>query len=231
MTQPRVPAGSKEGGQFAEGNAGSAGVDPAKRKPVTQDGSWGHSHTHSQAITGEAADIMALPGYRKNPQNAVHHRQIAEKMLAEIHGDEVGSPEALTHGFAKSMSAKVGDTFKIPTTASATDRGLDNAEGWAIGDDPHSTKGHTIIVFPKGTPMAGYAKNNKEFREEAGIWSEAIVAGHFRVTKVEKHQASPRWMRAKGVNVPSEFKPMIDVVHVENIGVFNPVTRKWRRRG
>lgn len=235
--QPRVPAGNPKGGEFASGH-GTGVDDPTKRKVVKATGTWGHSHAYSQAITGEAAQMMGIDGFRVHPdessQNRKHFQGQAHVFLKEIAGDQHGSPEPLAHGFARGIGAKVGDTLKIPTTATSGvgSYGLDSNEAYAVGNNPHSTKGHTIFVFAPGTPMAGYSKNGKEFRAEQGLWSEAIVAGHFRVTKVEKRQAYTRYQPDPlhhGRLI--EHAPMIDVVHLENVGVFDPTTGGWHKRG
>jgi hypothetical protein len=230
--QPRVPAGNPKGGEFASSHGASA----TRRKKIGT-GMWGATHEGSQQITGEAANMMGIDGFKRLPTGDKHTDRHAvsqaKAFLTEIAGDHVGSPESLSHGFARTLHAQVGDTLKIPTTATAGmgSYGVRPAEGWATGIHSGTPKGGTILVFAKGTPMAGYQRNSKEFHAEQGHWGEAIVAGHFRVTKITQHEAFAGWHQDPKTFEHHEIKVPIRVIHLENIGVFDPVTGKWHHRG
>ena len=195
--------------------------------------------------------MMGIEGYHKTDTHISGHTQKQAKLiLEEIHADQQGSPSELFHGFASELKGEVGDTVRIPTTATSgtrwgpkalpdsemydktpTQQGISDAESWAAGR-PYNHKGSTIIVFEKGTPMAGYSKNEKEFRKENGTWGEAIVAGKFKITKIESHTPYPRYMeRDPSSREVIQWQPPMRVVYVRNVGVFDPGTRRWVDRG
>jgi hypothetical protein len=55
-------------------------------------------------------------------------------------------------------------------------------KGWDEDAVPVGTP--TLLEFPRGTPMVGYSRTESAYQDEQEIWSEAIVAGRFRVSAV-----------------------------------------------
>lgn len=202
-------------------------------------GTWGGSHQGSSAMTGEAAKVMGIPGWREldPPKEA---KAVVARMLEAIHADAAGSEEPLYHSFqnvAKTVF-KPGDTMDLPLVAAAG-----QAEtGYATRMNQEDQSGApTVFAFPKGTPMVAYGMwpikptdrgyedgNAKEF---GYVYSEAIVAGRFRVVKVETVYIGSQH-KANGIK-QGELTPQLygQVVHLEPIGTFNPATGQWEDHG
>lgn len=200
-------------------------------------GMWGNSHSGSSTITGESAEQMGIEGWEKYDATK-EASDVATKMLTAIAEDETGSEEPLYHSFENTRGTifKPGDTMKLPLMASA---GKPQTT-YATRSEWESQQGApTVFVFPKGTPMVGYSKASKSDAKELGhatvedvykefgyIWDEAIVAGKFRVMKVEtvymgsQHSNKPI--------APGETPQLYgQVVHLEPLEKFDPKTGKW----
>jgi len=201
-------------------------------------GLWGGSHSGSSAITGAAAREMGIEGYRDLGWK--ESDPIAQRMLEEIYNDATGSEEPLYHAFqnVSFTDFQPGDTMDLPLLASA---GKPETGYATRGAHEHQEGPPTVFVFPKGTRMVAYGKwptdpkqrgyedgNAKEFGH---VYSEAIVAGRFRVVKTEvKYFGSMHSDKrvAEGTPIPQLYG---QVVHLEPIGYFNPTTGKWEDHG
>lgn len=201
-------------------------------------GEWGGSHYGSTTITGEAAAQMGIEGWTKNDATKTL-TTLSTRMLQAIADDKEGSEEPLYHAFQNKAGTVFtpGDTMKLPLLASAGQPEV----GYATRAEWENQEGApTVFAFPKGTPMVAYGiwpTNPKQKGYEDGnakdfghVYAEAIVAGHFRVVKVEtvymgsQHSVDP----VNPDDVPQLYG---QVVHLEPIGVFNPATGKWEDRG
>lgn len=197
---------------------------------IQDEGHWGNSHYQSKMITGEAANIMGIEGYeRADPYQKVYQTD-AERFLKAISDDEIGAEEMLHHGFqnTRNITFKPGDTFRIPLTASSGS--LDDAAGYGLRLDRADQKGRcTVFVFPKGTAMAAYGKWNNEDAAEFGYkYTEAIVAGEFRIMSTNLIEMNfPQHDRRPG----ETWQPtsMVEVVELEPVSVFDMDTRMWRK--
>jgi hypothetical protein len=193
---------------------------------------WGASHSGSTAITGEAAAIMGIGGYRRSENSRwteerlgheSEHAKHAKIMLRAIASDAIGSEETLYHGF-EDLDAEdwaVGDTLRIPTTATAGDP---DSITYGMRLDADTQRGiSTLFVFEKGTQMMAY--NKWAGPEEFGFnYSEAIVAGGFEVTGVD--EAPYPFLHAW----KNDGAPMVKIVKLRQTEAFDPVTKKWRKR-
>lgn len=198
-------------------------------------GAWGYSHGGSQAIAGEAATQMGIAGYRQTYGDP----QIAERFLQHIADDGIGSEEPLYHSFqnVRHTDFKVGDTMRLPLTATSGDVG-----SYGIRSDAKDQSGEpTVFVFEKNTQMVGYSTITPRDAKDVGfdtveealkdrqyLWDEAIIAGGFEVTRVEKNvglglQHDSRGKGYHGVAVGS-------VVYLRQTETFDPKTG-WKRRG
>ena len=199
---------------------------------------WGYSHSGSSMITGESAKQMGIEGYREmDPQQGVI--SVATRMLEEIATDATGAEEPLYHSFenVEGTTFRPGDTMDLPLTATAGQP----ETGYATRSEHESQEGvPTVLVFPKGTKMVAYGMwptNPKQRGYEDGnakefghVYSEAIVAGRFRVVKVETVYMGSQHSR-KPV-APGDIPQLYgQVVHLEPIGYFNPSTGKWEDHG
>jgi len=222
------PKGAERAGQFAPKDSvmDVASVWPDKGNPlvrVSGIGSWGGSHYESQMITGEAAAMMGIPGYRRDDieENARSRQRLANAFLQAIETSP-GSPHELTHGFTNVNGTEwhVGDTIRIPLMATSGDVPGDSAGGYGLRTDPENRRNAlTAFVLPAGTPMAGYARWARGDAVDFGhIWSEAIVGGGFRITGVGRTKTLG-WRREP-----------VTVVHLEQTEIFDPATRTWRPR-
>ena len=153
-------------------------------KPVRSAGyaKWGHSHSGSRAITGQAARLMGIPDYEINPHSGKKQDvNLATAFLTAI-ANSPGSLEPLYHGFQNRRQIKwqIGQVLRLPLTATSGE--IDSAS-YGMRLDPKDNEGPpTCFEFPVGTPMAGYAKWKRADAEEFGHnWGEAIVAGEFQV--------------------------------------------------
>lgn len=177
-------------------------------------GAWGSSRGNSTMITGASAHLMGLPGY-DHPEGEWRSGTEKERLALAHHALHVihkspGVEEPLFHGTQnpRVKALQVGDQVHLPLTAAAGDSSL--PESFARGregDAPGS-----IVHFPKGTPyypQDEYSKADRRDYEIPERWSEAIVAGHFRVA--DRHE-------------DEEGRTHI---HMEHLGTFNPHTKEW----
>lgn len=199
---------------------------------------WGYSHSGSSLITGESAKQMGIVGYEDmDPsQEAI---KVTTRMLEAIASDAVGAEEPLYHAFENKAGTtfRPGDTMQLPLTAAAGKP----ETGYATRMEHESQEGApTVFVFPKGTKMVAYGKwptkpgqrnyeegNAKEFGH---VYSEAIVAGKFRVVKVETVYMGSQHSRQP---LKEEDTPHLygQVVYLEPLEVFDPTTKQWVPRG
>lgn len=195
-------------------------------------GAWGASHGESYAITGQSASVMGIDGYNISKYHSgVNEKTIAIGMLREIANDKVGAEEVLFHGFQNINNTEfnVGDTMKLPLTATAGS--ADGAVGYGFAGDAEYQKGKpTVFVFEKGVPMVAYNKWNKSDSKEFGhVYSEAITAGEFKVTKVETYLEDKSWQFFTDENGKRDARHLdVDFVFLEHVSTFNPDTGKWQ---
>jgi hypothetical protein len=184
-------------------------------------GAWGGSHSGSRSITGSSAALMGIDGYDTEDDE---YQELAAEMLASIHGSP-GAEETLYHSFQNRAhdNFAVGDTLKLPLTATAGEP----KTTYGIRSEQEDQEGPpAVFVFPAGTKMLAYGKwptnpksrdyedgNAKEFGH---VYSEAIVAGAFRVTKVEVKYFGSMHSRH---GVPEGKTPQI----------FNPTSGQWEK--
>jgi hypothetical protein len=181
-------------------------------------GVWGGSHAGSYDITGWSASQMGVDGYTKQDHDHQDER-LATKFLQAV-SDSPGSSEPLYHGFedVEGIKWKSGDTVKLPLLASTGD--AEDAAGYGVtGKDQTTTP--TVFAFPKGTAMAGYARWSKTNPDGTAfdfghVWSEAIVAGEFKVGRIGEVRGRAWW------------NPKITVVELIPQRVFDPKTAKWK---
>lgn len=213
-------------------------VSPRVHNVIRPDnGMWGYSHGGSQAITGAAAEIMGITGYRSEPGD---NMVIPNKFLAAIAADTQGSEETLYHSFEniKGVTFREGDTFRIPLTASSGDVG----DSYGVRLDRDSQRGEpVVIVFQQGTQMAGYSTMTKRDAVDLGhqtvqealderqyLWDEALVAGGFQVLEVRDHVplGLQHWRSKR-----DHGKAYGKVVFVKQTETFDPQTKQWVPRG
>lgn len=199
-------------------------------------GMWGGSHYGSSVITGESAKQMGIDGYR-DLDGSKDAQTIASSWGQAIADDATGSEEPLYHSFENTEHTvfKAGDTMDLPLTATA---GKPETMYGTRLEHEDQVGPPTVFAFPKGTPMVAYGKwptdpkqrgyedgNAKEFGH---VYSEAIVAGRFRVAKVETEYFGSMHSRkptAENIQLYGQ------VVHLEPLAVFDPATKSWRPRG
>ena len=155
-------------------------------------------------------------------------------MLEEIAASP-GSEEPLFHAFQNTAHTqfRAGDTLSLPLTATAGEP----QPIYALRANAEDQEGPpTVLVFPKGTKMMAYGKwptdpkqrgyEDGNAQEFGHVYSEAIVAGGFRVVKVETRYFGSMHTR---VGSPPDQIPQVygQVVHLEPIADFNPATGKW----
>ena len=179
---------------------------------------WGASHGYSQSISGEAARLADIGGYRYGDNPDRSFQRLAKSFLKAI-ANSPGSSEPLYHGFQdrKRQTFHIGQIIDLPLVAASGD--LDDSAGYGINRRPED--GPVVVFeFPTGTPMAGYKRWNKADAEDFGhIWAEAIIGGRFRVVgQREQH----RWDWSD--------QPKITVVTLEPVAIFDPSTRQWVNR-
>lgn len=237
---PRHPAGDDKGGEFAPKKLGAEDeflvkdVSGYKMPEIHHDtlrghNAWGSSHGISSMIAGESATFMGIQGYRVDrfKDNRAINQKSAFAMLEKIHGDKLGSEEKLYHSFenTRKVNWKAGDNFRIPLTASAGEVGV-----YGLRSDVADQRGKpTVLVFPTGTQMVAYGKwKPAEAKEFGHVYTEAIVAGGFRVKEVKRAIDPYRWQHDR--KTASAHHPEWDVVYVEQVETFNPSTGKWAKR-
>ena len=179
---------------------------------------WGASHTGSSTITGHSAAVMGIPRY-DDMRPTTQAKNLGNKFL-DVIAEGRGAGEKLYHGFSntKGIKFKAGDTIKLPLKAASGD--LDEAAGYGISytrsDEENSSA--SAFEFPAHTPMAGYSRWDRENTKNFGhTWSEAIVAGEFRVVGIRtEHETG--WKQLP-----------YTVVTVEPIGLFDRKANEWRK--
>lgn len=203
------------------GRWAGTGASKSDKKTVGR-GMWGASHGTSFAMAGYSAQLMGIEGYRYKPEMLdAKERNDTVKMLSAIHHDVEagGSEEPLYHGFQniKNIEWKEGDTLDLPLTATSGD--LHNSANYGIRLDPKDQEGApTVFEFPRGTPIAPYAKWKVADAKEFGhIYQEAITAGRFKVagTRTEKEET---W-RARDITV----------VRLDPTHTYDPVAKEWKK--
>lgn len=176
---------------------------------------WGSSHSNSQALTGYSATLMGIDGYRPSEGMWEKAQSFTQKLLRVINASD-GVKEPLYHGFqnVRGIDWKVGDTLKLPLTATSGDE--DGSAGYGMRLDPKDNKGPpTVFEFPVGTKFAGYSRWDRENAKSFGHqWGEAIVAGKFEITGTRKATAANR----------REYT----VVSLKPLEVFDPTAKRWR---
>lgn len=198
-------------------NDGSLRDDP-NHKLIKDRGIWGSSHYYSSEITGHSATKMGIDGYHRKMEDEPEFGKLAYRKLRAI-ADSPGSPEPLYHGFQnrKHHNWTVGETLTLPLTA--TSATLQGSASYGVRLDPDDNVGPpTVFEFPKGTKMVGYTKWKQKDAEEFGyLWTEAIVAGKFRVVGVRKIQYAYTW----------RDDIFLTVVRLEPVSYFDPDTNEW----
>jgi len=199
---------------------------------------WGYSHSGSSMMTGESAKQMGIEGYRDmEPQKGVI--AVTTRMLQEIANDSTGSEEPLYHAFenVEKTTFRPGDTMDLPLTAAA---GQPETTYGTRAEHESQEGAPTVFAFPTGTKMVAYGMwptNPKQRGYEDGnakefghVYSEAIVAGRFRVEKVETKYFGSQHSRKP---LPPDEIPQLygQVVHLTPTGYFNPETGKWVSHG
>lgn len=188
-------------------------------------GMWGSSHGNSQALTGEAAQRMGIAGY-KHTELTPQSDKIVTNFLTEIANDGHGAEEVLYHAFenVKHTEFTPGDTLRLPLLAAAgeagTTYGLRSTMEGQVGQP-------TVFVFEPGTQMVAYSRWGRDDAKEFGhVWSEAIVAGGYTVTKVEEH-----YFGSQHNNQHTQSQVFGKVVYLKQTETFDPTTKKWKPRG
>jgi hypothetical protein len=180
-------------------------------------------------MTNISAVSMGLESWPK-PQYEPDPRvtRVVEKWLREIYADTVGSEEVLYHGFQNKRGVvfTVGDTVRLPLQAASGD--LESSASYGIRSDAGDQQGEpTVLRFPRGTRMVAYGKwrTKADAEEFQHVYLEAIVAGAFRVARVEHHLV--RHGQHDRANDTYEPYQRVRVVTLEPTGVFNPDTKQW----
>lgn len=216
-------------------------VPPITHKKLRMKGAatWGYSHSGSSAMTGEAAKQMGIEGW-KTPALSDEAKVVTTHMLADIHADATGAEEPLFHAFENTEGTTFtpGDTMDLPLMAAAGKP----ETGYGTRSTEESQSGApTVFAFPVGTHMVAYGMwpikpGDRDYEEgnakEFGyVYSEAIVAGRFTVTKVETVYMGSQHKDA-GIK-HGELTPQLygQVVHLEPTAYFNPTTGKWDAHG
>jgi 2'-5' RNA ligase len=181
-------------------------------------GIWGESHSGSSTITGHSAEAMGIEGYRKYDASPAA-RALGDKFLNVI-AEGRGAGEPLYHGFNNTQGIKweEGATVRLPLTATSGDKDSSMSYGINYARSDAENKS-TVFEFPSHTPIAGYSRWDRENTKELGhTWSEAIVAGEFRVT-------GTRTEREAGYR-----ELPVTVVTLEHTGTFDPSTKEWVKK-
>jgi hypothetical protein len=199
---------------------------------------WGYSHSGSSTVTGESAKQMGIEGYR-DMNASKEAKNVATRMVQAIAEDTTGSEEPLYHAFENTRGTvfKPGDTMDLPLMATA---GEPHPLYGIRGTHENQEGAPTVFVFAKGTPMVGYGTVKKSdledldaptieaaYKERGHIWDEAIVAGRFRVVKVEtKYMGSQHSDHPESADTPIH-QIYGQVVYLEPTHKFDPATKKW----
>ena len=228
---------SERGGDWEEGDYFYQRLDARKdyeppelvHKVVRDGGMWGYSHGNSSYMRGLAAHMMGIPGWAPEGNwvgqgpYAAPEKSISKAVTTFLENiaSSPGSEEPLYHGFQNTRRAsfKVGDTVRLPLLATA---GKPDTVSYGIRLEPKDQEAEpTVFAFEKGTQMVGYSKWNKAAAKEFGyVWTEALVAGGFEVTKVTRavHPWSVR------------FGPLpVRIVYLKQTETWDPKTG-WRKR-
>jgi hypothetical protein len=228
LLEERFDCGTGAGG-FKEGNtcAGGAGssikntAGGARNRKTIGSPIWGSSKSNSFEMAGYSAKLMGIDGFKYkeewNSPKALKTDTI--KILDAINNDKIGSEEPTFHGFQniQNKQFKIGESVKIPLTATASD--IESAEGYGIERLRQNQKGSpTIYEFPKGTKIAPYSVNKtKDDIESFGIYGEAITSGEFKVSDIKKRTIQ-KWYEDTQKYEPLE----IDVITLKQSRTFNP---------
>lgn len=228
VNQPRVPAGSPQGGEWAATGGASAFTDVevppyGRGHAIYRRGAaneWGASHGTSWTIAGYAGRIVDAPGYASPRLDDPRLERVARGMLEAIAADKLGAEEPLYHGFenTKHVTYREGDALTIPLMAASGDAAI--SSGYGVRLDPADQVGEpTVFAFPRGTPMVGYQRwSPAEQREFGYIWDEAIVGGRFQVAKVETRTGlAYHWK-----------DPTVRIVSLIPTETFDPARAQWR---
>lgn len=217
---------------------GDAYTVPVTTHTIVRDrGVWGSSHGNSQMLTGGAAALMGIEGYNNRGELSAEGKNIVDRFLRAIGEDQDGAEEVLHHSFenVRGTSFKVGDTLRLPLTATAGDIGH-----YGVRLDAEDQEGMPIVFeFAKGTQMAAYSGIQKKDLEDLGaptieaaikergyVWDEAIVAGGFRVTGVETKYMGSQHSRGN----PGTVQVFGKVIKLQQTESFHP-TKGWSQRG
>lgn len=213
-------------------------VPPITHKVLRVKGiaTWGYSHSGSTAMTGEAAKQMGLPGWRElDPPDDT--KAAVTRMLEEIHTDPTGAEEPLYHSFENVAGTTFtpGDRMDLPLLATA---GKPETTYATRMEEEDQVGAPTVFVFPKGTRMVAYGKwpvkptdrgyEDGNATDFGHVYSEAIIAGRFRVVKTETVYMGSQHTRQVTQHIPQLYG---QVVHLEPIGYFNPATGQWEDHG
>jgi hypothetical protein len=243
---------SKEDGRFCEGTTDSNEPDdffhpdygtegwtyPATTHKVVRDGGlWGYSHGNSSFMAGLAAKSMGIPGWEVEDWREAEKRvtNAVDRFITHIAASP-GSEEPLYHGFqnTRGIDFKVGDTMRLPLVATS---GSSGSISYGMRMEKQDQEGEpTLFAFEKGTQMVAYGKwgrpgsdpdgDSGDFKE---VYSEAIVAGGYKVTKVTRAQfpynahwdvRNPKW----------DGKVPVKVVYLQQTETYDPV-KGWVKRG
>ena len=177
-------------------------------------GIWGGSHSGSSAITGHSATVMGIGGYESDGVSK-QESNLGNKFLDVIAKGQ-GAGEKLYHGFSNSKGIvwKEGDTIRLPLTATSGD--IDTSTSYGVNYSREDNSGATVFEFPARTAMAGYARWDRNSTKDLGhTWSEAIVAGEFKVAGI-------------GTRTEQGFKQLpVRVVTLEPTALFDRASGKW----
>lgn len=206
--------------------------DTSQHKVVRDGGLWGSSRANSTSMSGHAAAIMGIKGYQQFGDLGEKSDTAVRRFLEEIGNDKIGSEEHLFHGFqnTRNITFRVGDTFKLPLTATSGSKG--DSVGYGQRLDRADQEGEpSVIAFPQGTPMVPYSKWKKDDAKDFGhVYSEALVAGEFRVVRVRK-QLLPKPQHDTRPGKTWHPSTLVNVIDVEPIGTFDVGTGEWVKRG
>lgn len=203
------------------GTGGSSRNGPRRTSAGT---AWGSTYEHSMTITGQAAKLMGIPGYKEQIDSVSygqdeqgnytvphvtpgpkpeHFTDEARTILTEIHNARpVGRSlySGVRSGTERFLDLKPGDTVKLPTTATSYDRDLAHQSG--VDTTKHADG--VVLKFEGSTRAVRYMHNVREF----------ITAGEFRVKSIRERGG----MRGRG-----EHHTIKEITLVQT-GTFDPAT-------
>lgn len=201
--------------------------DTSRHKIVRDGGLWGYSHRNSSAMSAYAAGLMGIgPG---DDALGAPAKRAVERFLSAI-AESPGSEEMLFHGFQNTRGThyKVGDTVRLPLTATAGSREV--ASYATRLDRADQTHAPMLLEFPKGTPMVAYGKwSGEERREFRHVYSEALVAGEFRVVSTRQERLYQPQHDSRPGTKGHHSTTLYRVVRLAPLRVFDPATKTWRK--